>query len=94
MIQRRSIMRLPARKLLSIAGPFAGTSGPVIEAALRARIAYLDIAAEIEANKDTFEHYATRAYAAGVVVVPAMAFYCAAWRFTGRRSDGELADRG
>jgi NAD(P)-dependent dehydrogenase (short-subunit alcohol dehydrogenase family) len=61
--------------VINCAGPFARTSAPVIEAALRARIPYLDVAAEIEANVDTFTHYATRARDAGIVVVPAMAFY-------------------
>jgi len=54
---------------------FATTAGPVIEAALRARIPYLDIAAEIEANADTFEQFSGRARDAGIVIVPAMAFY-------------------
>jgi short subunit dehydrogenase-like uncharacterized protein len=64
-----------ATAVINCAGPFARTSGPVIEAALRARIPYLDVAAEIEANVDTFEQYAYRARAAGAVIVPAMAFY-------------------
>lgn len=61
--------------VVNSAGPFAATAGPVIEAALRAGIPYVDVAAEIEANADTFELYADRAKAAGVAVVPAMAFY-------------------
>jgi len=60
---------------INCAGPFAKTSAPVIEAALRAKIPYLDVAAEIEANTDTFEQYATRARDAGIVIVPTMAFY-------------------
>jgi saccharopine dehydrogenase-like NADP-dependent oxidoreductase len=64
-----------ATAVINCAGPFARTSAPVIEAALRAKIPYLDVAAEIEANADTFEHYATRARDAGIVIVPAMAFY-------------------
>jgi len=61
--------------VINCAGPFARTSAPVIEAALRAQIPYLDVAAEIEANVDTFEQYADRALEAGIVIVPAMAFY-------------------
>jgi hypothetical protein len=61
--------------VVNCAGPFATTAGPVIEAALRATIAYVDVAAEIEANADTFAGYSDRARAAGVPVVPAMAFY-------------------
>lgn len=64
-----------AAAVVNCAGPFATTAAPVIEAALRAGIPYVDVAAEIEANVDTFAHFADRARAAGAVVVPAMAFY-------------------
>ncbi|MET7668324.1 saccharopine dehydrogenase family protein [Micromonospora luteifusca] len=64
-----------ADAVVNCAGPFASTTGPVIEAALRAGIAYVDVAAEIEANYDTFALFADRAKAAGVAVVPAMAFF-------------------
>jgi hypothetical protein len=64
-----------ADAVINCAGPFAATAAPVIEAALRAGISYVDVAAEIEANLDTFAHFADRARAAGTVVVPAMAFY-------------------
>ncbi|MFF5701202.1 saccharopine dehydrogenase family protein [Streptomyces sp. NPDC012794] len=61
--------------VINCAGPFASTTAPVIEAALRARIPYLDVAAEIEANLDTFAHFSGRAREAGALVVPAMAFF-------------------
>ncbi|MFJ8201114.1 saccharopine dehydrogenase family protein [Streptomyces sp. NPDC096152] len=61
--------------VINCAGPFASTAGPVIEAALRAGIPYLDVAAELEANLDTFAHYSKRARDAGAVIVPAMAFF-------------------
>lgn len=64
-----------AAAVINCAGPFATTAAPVIEAALRAGIPYVDVAAEIEANVDTFTHFTDRARAAGVVIVPAMAFY-------------------
>ncbi|MEU8794453.1 saccharopine dehydrogenase NADP-binding domain-containing protein [Streptomyces sp. NPDC048643] len=64
-----------AAAVINCAGPFATTAGPVIEAALRAGIPYVDVAAEIEANADTFAHFADRARDAGTVIVPAMAFY-------------------
>jgi NAD(P)-dependent dehydrogenase (short-subunit alcohol dehydrogenase family) len=60
---------------INAAGPFAFTAGPAIEAAMRAHMPYLDVAAEIEANLDTFENYGTRARDAGIVVLPAMAFF-------------------
>ena len=61
--------------VINCAGPFARTAKPIIEGALRARIHYLDVAAEIEANADTFQHFADPARDAGIVVIPAMAFY-------------------
>ncbi|MFF4275234.1 saccharopine dehydrogenase family protein [Streptomyces sp. NPDC001536] len=64
-----------ADAVINSAGPFATTAAPVIEAALRAGIPYVDVAAEIEANADTFTHFADRARAAKAVIVPAMAFY-------------------
>ncbi|MFE9029436.1 saccharopine dehydrogenase family protein [Streptomyces iakyrus] len=64
-----------AAAVVNCAGPFATTAAPVIEAALRAGVPYVDVAAEIEANADTFAHFADRARAAGAVVVPAMAFF-------------------
>ncbi|CAL9518666.1 hypothetical protein SUDANB176_03806 [Streptomyces sp. enrichment culture] len=64
-----------AAAVVNCAGPFAVTAAPVIEAALRAGIPYVDVAAEIEANADTFAHFTDRARAAGAVVLPAMAFY-------------------
>ena len=62
-----------AAAVINCAGPFASTAAPVIEAALRAGISYVDVAAEIEANLDTFAHFADRA--SDVAVVPAMAFF-------------------
>jgi hypothetical protein len=64
-----------AAAVINCAGPFATTAAPVIEAALRAGIPYVDVAAEIEANLDTFARFADRARAEGVTIVPAMAFY-------------------
>ncbi|MFJ2239036.1 saccharopine dehydrogenase family protein [Streptomyces sp. NPDC087859] len=64
-----------ADAVINSAGPFATTAAPVIEAALRAGIPYVDVAAEIEANVDTFTGFADRARAARAVIVPAMAFY-------------------
>jgi len=60
--------------VLLCAGPFMDTSAPVLDAALRARIHYLDVAAEQRAVADTLARDA-EARAAGVTVLPAMAFY-------------------
>lgn len=58
-----------AAAVINTAGPFAVTAGPLIAAAERAGIPYVDVAAEIEANADTF------ARGASIPVVPAMAFF-------------------
>jgi len=60
--------------VLHCAGPFLDTAAPVLDAALRARIHYLDVAAEQRAVADTLARDAD-ARDAGVAVVPAMAFY-------------------
>ncbi|MFF1869177.1 saccharopine dehydrogenase family protein [Kitasatospora herbaricolor] len=64
-----------AAAVINAAGPFATTAAPVVEAALRAGIPYVDVAAELEAVADTFAQHADRARVAGTPVVPAMAFY-------------------
>ncbi|MEU9163502.1 saccharopine dehydrogenase NADP-binding domain-containing protein [Streptomyces sp. NPDC048424] len=64
-----------AAAVINCAGPFAVTAGPVVEAALRAGIPYVDVAAEIEANASMFADRAQAARAADTPVVPAMAFY-------------------
>ena len=61
--------------VVNCAGPFAVTGGPVVQAALRARIPYLDVAAEIEANVSMFADHAEAARQAGTHVLPAMAFF-------------------
>lgn len=64
-----------AAAVINSAGPFAFTAAPVIEAALRTRTHYIDVAAEPEIAAAAFEHYASRARDAGIVVAPAVAFY-------------------
>lgn len=64
-----------AGAVINCAGPFFDTALPVIDAALRAGVPYLDVTAEqttvlrIRAERDA------AARAAGVAVMPAMAFY-------------------
>jgi saccharopine dehydrogenase-like NADP-dependent oxidoreductase len=64
-----------AAAVINCAGPFAYTFAPVIEAALRAHIPYLDVTAELEVAAAEFEQYANRARTAGILIVPTMAFY-------------------
>ena len=51
------------------------TAAPVIEAALRSRIPYLDVVAEPDILAITFDCYAERARHAGIAIMPAAAFY-------------------
>lgn len=64
-----------AMGVINCAGPFLDSATPMIEAALRARIHYLDVSAEQQAVLDVFERFSGAAKAAAVTVVPAMAFY-------------------
>ncbi|MEV6499732.1 saccharopine dehydrogenase family protein [Streptomyces prunicolor] len=64
-----------AAAVINCAGPFALTAAPVIEAALRAGVPYLDVTAEAEVVLDTIAAYGDRAREAGGLVVPAVAFY-------------------
>ncbi len=64
-----------AAAVINCAGPFLDTAEPLIEAALRARVHYLDVTAEQASALATFERFATPAQSAGVIVLPAMAFF-------------------
>ena len=64
-----------AAAVINCAGPFIDTAAPVIDAALRSSIHYLDVAAEQRAVLAVFEWFADAARDAAVVVAPAMAFY-------------------
>ena len=64
-----------AAAVINCAGPFLDTSAPMIDAALRASIHYLDVAAEQPAVLAVFDRCARAALPAGVVIAPAMAFY-------------------
>lgn len=64
-----------AAAVINCAGPFLDTAPAVLDAALRARIHYLDVTAEQGAALAAFECCDAAAQDAGVVVLPAMAFY-------------------
>ncbi|KQZ56500.1 MULTISPECIES: saccharopine dehydrogenase NADP-binding domain-containing protein [unclassified Lysobacter] len=61
--------------VLNCAGPFLDTAAPVLEAALRAGLPYLDLCAEQGAVLDLVADYDEQARAAGIVAIPAMAFF-------------------
>jgi hypothetical protein len=64
-----------ARAILNCAGPFAETAAPLIDAALRAGIPYLDIAGEPDVVAATFDRFGPAAEERGVVVLPAAGFF-------------------
>lgn len=68
-------MLLGAQAVLNCAGPFIDTSAALLEAAVRAGIPYLDVAAEQPVVLAAFERFDRAARDAGVLAVPAMAFY-------------------
>ncbi len=61
--------------VINCAGPFFDTAGPAVEAALRARIPYLDVCAEQETVRRVFRHYDEPARTLGVSILPAVAFF-------------------
>ena len=61
--------------VINCAGPFLDTAVPVIAAALRARIPYLDVTAEQPAALLASERFSAAAQAASVVIMPAVGFY-------------------
>lgn len=61
--------------VINSAGPFLDTAPALVDAALRARLHYLDVSAEQQAVLGVFERYADAARAAAMTVLPAMAFY-------------------
>jgi short subunit dehydrogenase-like uncharacterized protein len=64
-----------AAAVINCAGPFFDTALPVVDAALRARIPYLDVTAEQATAQAIHSERDAAAREAGVAVVPAMAFY-------------------
>lgn len=60
-----------ADAVVNCAGPFAETAEPVLAAAIRAGIPYLDVTAELEVIADTFARHA----GAPIPIVPAVAFF-------------------
>lgn len=64
-----------ADAIVNCAGPFLDTAEPVIEAALRAGIHYLDVTAEQMSALSTFERFDAGARTKGIVILPACGFY-------------------
>jgi short subunit dehydrogenase-like uncharacterized protein len=64
-----------AAAVINCAGPFLDTAEPVLAAASRARVHYLDVTAEQASALATFERFDAPAREAELVIVPAMGFY-------------------
>src|SRR6202163_2379094 len=63
------------RAVINCAGPFIDTAEPVVSAALRAGIHYVDVAAEQLSIAKTLERFDEPARKIGVAVVPSMAYF-------------------
>ena len=61
--------------VINCAGPFLDTASPIIEASLRNRVHYLDMAAEQQCLLTTYERFTKKSLPKGIVILPAMAFY-------------------
>jgi short subunit dehydrogenase-like uncharacterized protein len=61
--------------VIHCAGPFLDTAEPLIEAALRTRVHYFDLAAEQGSALSTFERFDALARERDILVVPAAGFY-------------------
>ncbi|RYP88885.1 saccharopine dehydrogenase [Nocardioides guangzhouensis] len=70
---RRAVAGVDA--VVNGAGPFLDTAGPLARAAVDAGAHYLDVTAEQPVVKELYRALDAPARAAGVAVVPAMAFY-------------------
>ncbi|MBR8313012.1 saccharopine dehydrogenase NADP-binding domain-containing protein [Burkholderia dolosa] len=64
-----------AHAVINCAGPFVDTALPLVDAALRAGIPYLDLSAEQPSVQAVADRYDAHARAARVSIVPAAAFY-------------------
>lgn len=64
-----------AGAIINVAGPFLDTAAPVIDAALRSGIHYLDVTAEQPSARSTFERYDDAARSRGIAILPAAGFY-------------------
>lgn len=64
-----------AAAVVNAAGPFLDTGAAVLEAALRARVHYLDTSAEQRAAFAVHERFGKRVREAGIVALPSVAFY-------------------
>ena len=61
--------------IVNCAGPYLDTAEPVIQSALRLGKHYIDLSAEQKAVLDVYEKFSDDAKQAGVLIIPAVAFF-------------------
>lgn len=61
--------------IINCAGPFLDTATPLIEAALRQGVHYLDVTSEQQCVLTTYERFTQEALDKEILIMPAMAFY-------------------
>jgi Saccharopine dehydrogenase NADP binding domain len=61
--------------VINCAGPFVDTAVPLVEAAIRSRVHYLDVAAEQTAVLEVFDRFKASSLITDLVILPAMAFF-------------------
>lgn len=64
-----------AALVVNAAGPFGDTAPPLIEAALRAGVHYIDITGEQPVTRRSFETYRDRLADSGLLFLPALGFF-------------------
>jgi short subunit dehydrogenase-like uncharacterized protein len=64
-----------AAAVINVAGPFAFTVAPLVDAAIRAGVPYLDVAAETDVSAATIADHGDRARTAGIALVPSTGFF-------------------
>jgi hypothetical protein len=84
-----------ADAVINCAGPFLDTAAPLVEAALRAGIHYLDVTAEQASAQQTLDAFDAPARERGVCVIPAAGFFGGLGDVlaTAAMSDWDAADR-
>ncbi len=72
-----ALTRLLAESSLVVncAGPFADSAPQLLQAAVQARVHYVDVSAEQPVAREIFEQWNDRLVAAGICAAPAVAFY-------------------
>lgn len=78
--------------VVNCAGPFADTTGPLLQAALQEGAHYVDISAEQAVAREVLEQWSGKAEAAGVMAVPAVGFYGGLGDLLATAAMGDWAD--